>query len=93
MNGRRVVGSNSTGVVDINIFPTALIQNVEVITGGASAAYGSDALAGVANFILRDDFEGVQFDAQYGITDENDGETQSYSVPSAVTSLTAAATR
>ena len=80
MNGRRVVGSNSTGVVDINIFPTALIQNVEVITGGASAAYGSDALAGVANFILRDDFEGVQFDAQYGITDENDGETQSYSV-------------
>jgi iron complex outermembrane receptor protein len=80
MNGRRVVASNSTGVVDINIFPTALIQNVEVITGGASAAYGSDALAGVANFILRDDFEGVQFDAQYGITDENDGETQSYSV-------------
>jgi len=80
LNGRRVVGSNSTGVVDINIFPTALIQNVEVITGGASAAYGSDALAGVANFILRDDFEGVQFDAQYGITDRNDGETQSYSV-------------
>lgn len=80
MNGRRVVASNSDGVVDVNIFPTALIENVEVITGGASAAYGSDALAGVANFILRDDFEGVQFDAQYGITDENDGETQSYAL-------------
>ena len=80
LNGRRVVGSNSTGVVDINIFPTALIENVEVITGGASAAYGSDALAGVANFILRDDFSGVQFDAQYGITEENDGETQSYAL-------------
>jgi len=80
MNGRRVVPSNSTGSVDINILPTALIRNVEVISGGASAAYGSDALAGVANFILVDNFEGVQFDAQYGITDRNDGATESYSV-------------
>ncbi|MGE6956932.1 TonB-dependent receptor plug domain-containing protein, partial [Brevundimonas sp. NPDC049575] len=68
MNGRRVVPSNATGVVDINILPTALIKNIEVISGGASAAYGSDALAGVANFILNDSFEGVQIDAQYGET-------------------------
>lgn len=80
MNGRRVIPSNSDGTVDVNIFPTALLRNVEVISGGASAAYGSDALAGVANFILNEEFEGVQFDAQYGITDRDDGATESYSV-------------
>ncbi|MFC5342611.1 TonB-dependent receptor plug domain-containing protein [Brevundimonas staleyi] len=80
MNGRRVIPSNSDGTVDVNIFPTALLRNVEVISGGASAAYGSDALAGVANFILNEQFEGVQFDAQYGITDRNDGATESYSL-------------
>ncbi|MCK6103389.1 MULTISPECIES: TonB-dependent receptor domain-containing protein [unclassified Brevundimonas] len=80
MNGRRVVPSNASGVVDVNILPTALIKNVEVISGGASAAYGSDALAGVANFILDESFQGVQVDAQYGETDRSDGVTQSYSV-------------
>jgi outer membrane receptor protein involved in Fe transport len=80
MNGRRVVPSNSDGTVDINIIPTALIRNVEVISGGASAAYGSDALAGVANFILDDKFSGVQIDAQYGVTDRDDGATESYSL-------------
>lgn len=80
MNGHRVVPSNSDGSVDVNLIPTALIKNIEVISGGASAAYGSDALAGVANFILNDSFEGVQFDAQYGETDRNDGQTESYSL-------------
>nr|WP_314436658.1 TonB-dependent receptor [uncultured Brevundimonas sp.] len=80
MNGRRVVPSNSDGSVDVNLIPTALIKNIEVISGGASAAYGSDALAGVANFILDDNFQGVQFDAQYGETDRSDGKTESYSV-------------
>lgn len=80
MNGRRVVPSNASGVVDVNILPTALIKNVEVISGGASAAYGSDALAGVANFILNENFTGVQIDAQYGETDRNDGVTESYSL-------------
>ena len=79
LNGRRVIPSNSDGTVDVNIFPTALLRNVEVISGGASAAYGSDALAGVANFILNDQFEGVQLDAQYGVTDREDGTTESYS--------------
>lgn len=80
MNGRRVVPSNSDGTVDINIIPTPLIRNIEVISGGASAAYGSDALSGVANFILNDSFEGVQVDAQYGVTDRQDGATESYSL-------------
>lgn len=80
MNGRRVVPSNSDGTVDLNILPTPLIRNVEVISGGASAVYGSDALAGVANFILNDRFNGVQFDAQYGVTDRDDGATEAYSV-------------
>lgn len=80
MNGRRVVPSNASGVVDVNILPTALIKNVEVISGGASAAYGSDALAGVANFILNESFEGIQIDAQYGQTDRSDGTTESYSL-------------
>lgn len=80
MNGRRVVPSNPDGTVDINILPTPLIRNVEVISGGASAVYGSDALAGVANFILNDSFKGVQFDAQHGVTDRGDGETEAYSV-------------
>ncbi|GAW40911.1 Vitamin B12 transporter BtuB precursor [Brevundimonas sp. SH203] len=80
MNGRRVVPSNSDGTVDVNLIPTALIKNIEVISGGASAAYGSDALAGVANFILDENFSGVQFDAQYGETDRSDGKTESYSI-------------
>jgi outer membrane receptor protein involved in Fe transport len=80
MNGRRIVPSNSDGTVDINILPTPLIRNVEVISGGASAAYGSDALAGVANFILDTEFSGVQIDAQYGVTDRDDGATESYSL-------------
>lgn len=80
LNGRRVVPSNSDNTVDINILPTPLIRNIEVISGGASAAYGSDAVAGVANFILDDRFQGVRLDAQYGVTDRSDGETESYSI-------------
>lgn len=80
LNGRRLVPSNSNGSADVNLIPTALLRSVETISGGASAAYGSDAIGGVANFILSDRFTGVQFDAQYGQTERNDGETQSYSV-------------
>ncbi|WP_428154866.1 TonB-dependent receptor domain-containing protein [Brevundimonas sp.] len=80
LNGRRVVPSNSDGSVDVNLIPTALIKNIEIISGGASAAYGSDALAGVANFIIDENFSGVQADVQYGETDRKDGVTQSYSL-------------
>ncbi len=80
MNGRRVVPSNNDGTVDVNLIPSQLVKNVEVITGGASATYGSDAIAGVVNFILRNDFEGVEINATYGQTDREDGESTSISL-------------
>ena len=73
LNGRRLPPSNSDGTVDINIIPAALVENIEVVTGGASAVYGSDAIAGVTNFTLKRDFEGVAIDTGYGRTAESDG--------------------
>ncbi|MEO1034141.1 MAG: TonB-dependent receptor [Pseudomonadota bacterium] len=72
INGRRVVPTTSGGSVDINSIPNSLIENIEVLTGGASAVYGSDAVAGVVNFILKDDFEGVAVQGGYEITQEGD---------------------
>ena len=72
INGTRMVPNSSAGRVDINSIPTSLIEDVEVLTGGASAIYGSDAVAGVVNFILKDDFEGVETSVGYEVTDEND---------------------
>ncbi|WP_292052970.1 MULTISPECIES: TonB-dependent receptor domain-containing protein [unclassified Brevundimonas] len=80
VNGRRLVPSNSDGSADVNLIPSALVRSVETISGGASAAYGSDAVAGVANFILNNNFSGVQVDAQYGQTDREDGVNQSYTM-------------
>jgi outer membrane receptor protein involved in Fe transport len=67
VNGRRLPAGSPRGPVapDLNQIPTSLIERVEVLTGGASAVYGSDAVAGVVNFIMKDDFEGVQLDATY----------------------------
>ncbi len=64
LDGRRVVPSNRLSTVDTSMFPQALIQRTEVVTGGASAAYGSDAISGVVNFILDTDFEGLTANAQ-----------------------------
>ncbi len=72
VNGRRYLQSTQSNVVDLNTIPSALIKQVEVLTGGASAVYGSDALAGVVNFILVDDFEGVELNAQYGTSSKGD---------------------
>lgn len=72
INGTRVTPTSSGGSVDINSIPNALIQNIEVLTGGASAVYGSDAVAGVVNFILKDDFEGVNVNAGFEQTFEGD---------------------
>lgn len=72
LDGRRIVSSQQAGTVDIAMLPTALIERVEVVTGGASAAYGSDAISGVTNFILNTDFEGVSGNIQSGQTDRRD---------------------
>jgi outer membrane receptor protein involved in Fe transport len=67
IDGRRMgYGSPNSIPSDLNQIPGGLVERVEVLTGGASAVYGSDAIAGVVNFIMRDDFEGLRFDAQYG---------------------------
>ena len=74
LDGRRVVSSQQAGTIDIAMFPTALIERVEVVTGGASAAYGSDAISGVTNFILDTDFDGISGNVQSGQTDRGDHE-------------------
>ncbi len=74
LNGRRVVSSTRYGGTDISTFPEAMIRSVEAVTGGASAAYGTDAIAGVVNFILDTDFTGVRAHGQFGITDRGDNE-------------------
>lgn len=73
IDGRRGTPSNATGVVDISTIPSAAIERIEVISGGASATYGADAIAGVTNFILKRDFEGLELDANASITQEGDG--------------------
>jgi outer membrane receptor protein involved in Fe transport len=80
IDGRRVVSGNPNSVVDLNTIPTFLVENVETITGGASAVYGSDAIAGVVNFRLKRNFEGLQVDAQYGQTDRSDVQQGTISV-------------
>lgn len=80
VNGRRLVPGASSGAVDISILPSGLMDRVEIITGGASAVYGADAVSGVVNFILKDDFEGAQVSAQYGISQENDGKEVQYNL-------------
>jgi iron complex outermembrane receptor protein len=81
VNGRRWVGGvPGTGTVDLNSIPTDLIERLEVITGGASSVYGSDAVAGVVNIILKDDFEGMSIEVMEGAYDAGDGDTKMASV-------------
>ena len=68
INGRRAMPVNATMVVDTNSIPSAAIERVEVISGGASAVYGADAVGGVVNFILKDDYEGAEVDIRFGDT-------------------------
>lgn len=73
INGRRVVaGIPGSATVDLNVIPTQFIKRIDVLTGGASSLYGSDAVAGVVNFIYKDDFQGVEGNAQYNITQRGD---------------------
>ena len=72
IDGQRSVGSTTTGLVDINNIPQDLVQRVDVVTGGASAVYGSDALSGVVNFVLDKTFTGTKFGVSGGATNEGD---------------------
>ena len=74
MDGRRAQPVNALLAVDTNTIPSAAIERVEVVTGGASATYGADAIAGVVNFILKKDFEGIELDVQHGTTADSDGD-------------------
>jgi len=80
VNGRRFVTSSSglgDRVVDTNIIPTGLIARVDIAQAGGAAVYGSDAVAGVVNYVLKDNFTGLELDAQYGISSRDDYPTQS----------------
>lgn len=74
VDGRRATPTNALMVVDVNSIPSSMIRSVEIISGGASAVYGADAMGGVSNFLLNRDFQGLQVDTQYGITDVGDNQ-------------------
>ena len=74
LDGRRAMPVNASMAVDVNSIPSAAIERVEIVSGGASSVYGADAVGGVVNFILKRNFEGLQFDTQYGMTELGDGE-------------------
>lgn len=75
VNGRRWVSYNVTQLVDLNTIPASLVKRTDVLTGGRGAVYGSDAIAGVVNFVLNDEFEGAQIDAGYRLNAKGDGAT------------------
>lgn len=75
IDGHRVTPYNENGSVDVSVIPTALLDRVDVITGGASAVYGSDAISGLINFVFKKNFEGVEFDTGYSQTGAKDGAT------------------
>ncbi|MGD8810800.1 MAG: TonB-dependent receptor plug domain-containing protein, partial [Gammaproteobacteria bacterium] len=77
-NGQRSVPSRSTGQVDTNTFPQPLVEAVEIVSGGASSVYGSDAIAGVVNFILDEDFTGIKSSAEYGETSRGDNAIEKF---------------
>jgi iron complex outermembrane receptor protein len=80
LDGQRLPPTSFDGTTDANIIPQALIQRVEVVTGGASAAYGSDAVAGVVNFILDTKFNGIKGSAQYGLSSRSDNEQKKFAI-------------
>ena len=73
LDGRRATPGNASMAVDINTIPSAAIERIEIISGGASSTYGADAVGGVVNFILKKNFRGLELDGQMGITQEGDG--------------------
>ncbi len=80
INGRRVSPSWVGSTVDINSIPQSLVERVEIITGGATTVYGADAVAGVVNFILREDFDGFGLDTSFYTTEHGDANTTDVNV-------------
>ncbi|ALO33409.1 TonB-dependent receptor [Colwellia sp. MT41] len=82
LNGRRMVasGTGADSSVDLNTIPVSMIQSIEILKDGASAIYGSDAIAGVINIITKKDFEGTEITADGSITDKGDGESGGFSI-------------
>jgi len=72
VNGRRAVPADLTGRVDTNAIPVALLERIDLVTGGASAVYGADAVAGVVNFVLKRNFSGVEASTTYGVSEKGD---------------------
>src|SRR6186713_1180336 len=80
VNGRRFAIAGPEQTTDLNTIPSALIARTEIVTGGSSAVYGSDAITGVVNFIIRDDFEGVEGRAQIGLDSSSSTFNKSFTV-------------
>jgi iron complex outermembrane receptor protein len=80
VNGRRMGPSSTGGEVDINTIPSVMVDRVEILTGGASSVYGSDAIAGAVNMHLRTDFEGLELGVTYDVTERSDGEVLDFSI-------------
>jgi iron complex outermembrane receptor protein len=78
MDGRRVPPTSISNIVDADVIPQLLVQRVDVVTGGVSAVYGSDAVTGVVNFITDTKFNGIKAQAQIGISGENDGQQEEF---------------
>jgi iron complex outermembrane recepter protein len=80
LNGRRMTPANYNGRVDLSTIPSALIERIDVITGGASAVYGSDAIAGAVNVVLKQDFEGFDLQINNTTSGDNDADTDNISL-------------
>lgn len=80
LDGQRLQPSNVTGVIDLNTVPAGLIESIEVVTGGGSAIYGSDAIAGVVNIKLKRNFEGIETNVMHAVTGEDDGQQTTMSL-------------
>ena len=80
LNGRRLAPSGVNTAVDLNNLPQSLVERVEIITGGATTVYGSDAVAGVVNFITRDDFDGIAIDASTYFTEQGDARIDDFNL-------------
>jgi len=80
LDGKRLTPYSPAGAVDTQTIPTAMIERIDIITGGASAVYGSDAISGAINFITKRDFEGVSINTDFSQTSESDGKIKSADV-------------